>query len=357
MKIFKNEKNIDKDRIIELLKTVSYPGFSRDIVSFGFVKDVSIKNSNVIINLEVTTKDYSIKEKLENDIRKVMYSITDISDLKINVNIHQPLERQKRVENSTNRDLLPDVKYKIAIASGKGGVGKSTVSVNLASSFALKGYKVGLLDSDIYGPSIPTMMDVGINQVITENEKMIPVEKYGLKLMSIGFFLEKDTPVIWRGPMVMKAVQQLLEDVKWDNLDYLFIDLPPGTGDTQLSISQLLNISGAIIVTTPQDLSLIDAAKGVQMFLKVNVPIIGIIENMSYFICPKCGTKTEIFGYGGGLKESNRLNVPFLGEIPINPVIRVSGDSGKPFVIDHRESPISDAFDKISEKIISFNNT
>jgi ATP-binding protein involved in chromosome partitioning len=356
MKIFKNRKNLDKEKIIELLKTVSYPGLSRDIVSFGFVKDVTINNSNVIINLEITTKDYSVKEKLENDIQKVLGSITDISDLKINVNAHQPLERQTSEENSFKKDLLPNVKYKIAIASGKGGVGKSTVSVNLASSFALKGYKIGLLDSDIYGPSIPTMMDIGINQVITENEKIIPVEKYGIKLMSIGFFLEKDTPVIWRGPMVMKAVQQLLEDVEWGNLDYLFIDLPPGTGDTQLSISQLLNISGAIIVTTPQDLSLIDAAKGVQMFLKVNVPIIGIIENMSYFICPKCGTKTEIFGYGGGLKESNRLSVPFLGEIPINPMIRVSGDNGKPFVIDYRESPISSAFDNITEKIINFNN-
>ena len=351
--MFKSGKHLNREKIIELLREISYPGLSRDIVSFGFVKDIIIKDSNVIINIDITTKEYSVKEKLENDIRNKLSEINEISDLKININIHPPEDSQKKELNVEYKDLVPQIRYKIAVASGKGGVGKSTVAVNLAVALGLKGYKVGLFDSDIYGPSIPTMLNVKSNQVSTENNKIIPIEKYGIRLMSIGFFLEKDTPLIWRGPMVMNAIQQFLEDVKWVDLDYLIIDLPPGTGDAQLSISQLLNLSGAIIVTTPQDLALIDAVKGVQMFRKVNVPIIGIVENMSYFICPKCGEKTEIFGYGGGIKESNRINVPFLGEIPINPMVRVSGDTGRPIVLSDKESVVSKAFNKIAEKIIN----
>ncbi|NVM04755.1 MAG: Mrp/NBP35 family ATP-binding protein [Candidatus Helarchaeota archaeon] len=350
--MFKSKRRLDREKIIEILKTVSYPGLTRDIVSFGFVKDVIVKGSNVTINVDITTKDYSIKEKLENDIRNKLCKIDEISNLKININLHHPEDNQKKEPTIVKKDLVPQIRYKIAVASGKGGVGKSTVAVNLAVALGLKGYKVGLFDSDIYGPSIPTMLNVEPNQIFTEDNKIIPIKKYGIKLMSIGFFLEKDTPLIWRGPMVMKAIQQFLEDVKWVDLDYLIIDLPPGTGDAQLSISQLLNLSGAIIVTTPQDLALVDAVKGVQMFLKLNVPVIGIVENMSYFICPKCGERTEIFGYGGGIKESSRINVPFLGEIPINPMVRVSGDTGRPIVLDDKEMVISKAFNKIIEKII-----
>jgi len=350
--MFKSKKPIYREKIIEMLKTISYPGLSRDIVSFGFVKDVIVKNSNVTIDIDITTKEYSVKEKLENDIRNKLSEINEIADLKININVHPPKDSQKKEPNIEYKDLVPQIRYKIAVASGKGGVGKSTVAVNLAVTLSLKGYKVGLFDSDIYGPSIPTMLNVKSNQAIMEDNKIIPIEKYGIKLMSIGFFLEKDTPLIWRGPMVMKAIQQFLEDVKWVDLDYLIIDLPPGTGDAQLSISQLLNLSGSVIVTTPQDLALIDAVKGAQMFRKVNVPVIGIVENMSYFICPKCGEKTEIFGYGGGIKESSRINVPFLGEIPVNPMVRISGDTGRPIVLDDKESVISQAFNKIAEKII-----
>jgi len=253
---------ITQENIIEILKTVLYPGLGRDIVSFGFVKDVLLKDSDVEIKLELTTGDNLVKEKLEQEIRNKLSNISGISELKVDIMIHSPETPKKKAHIVEQKDLAPQIKHKIAVASGKGGVGKSTVAVNLAVSLGLKGFKVGLLDSDIYGPSIPTMTNINPGKIIVENNKIEPFEKYGISVMSIGFFIEKsDTPLIWRGPMVMTAIQQLLEDVKWGDLDYLIIDLPPGTGDAQLSISQLLRLSGAIIVTTPQDLSLIDAAK------------------------------------------------------------------------------------------------
>ncbi len=344
---------ITKEEIIEILKTVMYPELGRDIVSFGFVKDVLVRNSSVEIKLEITTKDYSVKEKIEIEIRNKLSKISEITDLEINIGILNPETGQKEGHTVEQKDFVPQIKNKIAVASGKGGVGKSTVSVNIAVSLGLKGYKVGLLDADIYGPSIPMMMNVDTEELTYKNKKIIPLKKYGIKLMSIGFLLKNDVPLIWRGPMITKVLQQFLTDVEWGNLDYLIIDLPPGTGDAQLTISQSLHLSGAVIVTTPQDISLIDAAKGVQMFLKVNVPVTGIVENMSYFICPHCGEKTEIFGSGGGLRESSRLRVPFLGEIPLNPSIRISGDSGKPIVYEDNNSEISKAFDKIIEKIIN----
>lgn len=346
------EKGITKEKIITMLKSVSYPGFSRDIVSFGFVKDVTIENSKVMVNLEITTKDNSIKEKLKEDIYKRLISESEISDVVVNITINPPKQQEKRQQGVIQKDLIPQAKYKIAVASGKGGVGKSTISVNLAVMLGLMGYKVGLLDADIYGPSIPTMTTNNEDKIYTENNKIIPLERYGIQVMSIGFFLTKDTPLIWRGPLVIKAIQQLLEDVAWSELDFLIIDLPPGTGDAQLSISQLLRLSGAVIVTTPQDLALIDAIKGVQMFMKIDVKILGIIENMSYFLCPKCGERSEIFGYGGAQKEAERLKVPFLGEIPLNTDLRIAGDSGKPYVLEN--SDVSMAFRKIMEKIINY---
>lgn len=252
--------------------------------------------------------------------------------------------------------LLPNVKYTIAVASGKGGVGKSTVSVNLALALAKLGFKVGLLDADIYGPSIPLMMGIKGKPQIFQDEgtnKMIPLENYGIKLMSIGFLIDDENPVIWRGPMASGAVKQFMSDVDWGELDYLIYDLPPGTGDIQLTLVQTIPLSGAIIVTTPQEVSLIDAKKGLKMFHKVNVPVYGIVENMSYFIAPDTGNKYDIFGNGGGEKLSKELNTTFLGGIPIDPRIREGGDSGKPIVVDLPEIEESKIILNIAEKLNS----
>ena len=248
--------------------------------------------------------------------------------------------------------IIPDVKYVIAVSSGKGGVGKSTVSVNLAVAMALTGAKVGLLDADIYGPNIPMMM--GVTKPPDQKDgKITPAESHGVKLISMGFFVPEDTAVVWRGPMVHTAIQQLFRDVLWGELDYLLIDLPPGTGDAQLTLTQLVPLTGAITVTTPQEVALHDVRKGMMMFKKVNVPLLGIIENMSYFLCGHCGERTEIFSHGGGERAAAKLGIPFLGRIPIDPAIRDGGDSGLPIVVADPASPQSAAFREIAQKIVA----
>ncbi len=249
-------------------------------------------------------------------------------------------------------NLVPGVKYVIAVSSGKGGVGKSTVSVNLAVALALTGAKVGLLDADIYGPNIPMMMGV-IKPPEQKDGKIAPAESHGVKLISMGFFVPEDTAVVWRGPMVHTAIQQLFRDVLWGELDYLLIDLPPGTGDAQLTLTQLVPLTGAVTVTTPQEVALHDVRKGMMMFQKVNVPLLGIVENMSYFLCGHCGERTEIFSYGGGERAAAKLGVPFLGRVPIDPAIRDGGDSGTPIVVADPASPQSAAFREIARKIIA----
>jgi len=249
-------------------------------------------------------------------------------------------------------NLIPGVKYVIAVSSGKGGVGKSTVSVNLAVALALTGAKVGLLDADIYGPNIPMMM--GVSKPPEQKDgKIAPAESHGVKLISMGFFVPEDTAVVWRGPMVHTAIQQLFRDVLWGELDYLLIDLPPGTGDAQLTLTQLVPLTGAVTVTTPQEVALHDVRKGMMMFQKVNVPLLGIVENMSYFVCGHCGERTEIFSYGGGERAAATLGVPFLGRVPIDPAIRDGGDSGTPIVVADPASPQSAAFREIAQKIIA----
>ncbi len=249
-------------------------------------------------------------------------------------------------------NLIPGVKYVIAVSSGKGGVGKSTVSVNLAVALALTGANVGLLDADIYGPNIPMMM--GVTKPPEQKDgKIAPAESHGVKLISMGFFVPEDTAVVWRGPMVHTAIQQLFRDVLWGELDYLLIDLPPGTGDAQLTLTQLVPLTGAVTVTTPQEVALHDVRKGMMMFQKVNVPLLGIVENMSYFLCGHCGERTEIFSYGGGERAAATLGVPFLGRVPIDPAIRDGGDSGTPIVVANPASPQSAAFREIAQKIIA----
>jgi len=247
-------------------------------------------------------------------------------------------------------NLLPDVKHIVAVSSGKGGVGKSTVAANLAVALAITGAKVGLIDADIYGPNIPKMLGAG-KPPEPKDGKLLPAERHGVKLISMAFFVPEDTAIIWRGPMVHTAIQQFFRDVIWGELDYLLIDLPPGTGDAQLSISQVVSLSGVIAVTTPQEVALHDVRKGITMFQKVNVPILGIIENMSYYVCSHCGARTEIFAHGGGQRAAAKLGVPFLGAIPIDPAIRAGGDEGLPIVVGHPDSPQAQAFRDIASKI------
>jgi len=249
-------------------------------------------------------------------------------------------------------NLIPGVKYVIAVSSGKGGVGKSTVAVNLAVALGLTGAKVGLLDADIYGPNIPMMMGVSKPPEQADG-KIVPAESHGVKLISMGFFVPEDTAVVWRGPMVHTAIQQLFRDVLWGELDYLLIDLPPGTGDAQLTLTQLVPLTGAVTVTTPQEVALHDVRKGMMMFQKVNVPLLGIVENMSYFLCGHCGERTEIFSHGGGERAAAKLGIPFLGRVPIDPAIRDGGDSGNPIVVADPSSPQSAAFREIAQKIIA----
>lgn len=253
-------------------------------------------------------------------------------------------------DQSARPNIIPGVKHVVAISSGKGGVGKSTVAVNLAVALSLSGAKVGLLDADIYGPNIPMMM--GVEKTPEQQDgKITPAESHGVKLISMGFFVPEDTAVVWRGPMVHTAIQQLFKDVLWGELDYLLIDLPPGTGDAQLTLTQLVPLAGAVTVTTPQEVALHDVRKGMMMFQKVNVPLLGIVENMSFFLCGHCGERTEIFSHGGGERAAEKLGVPFLGRIPIDPAIRAGGDSGTPIVIAKPDSPQAKAFREIAEKL------
>ena len=251
---------------------------------------------------------------------------------------------------SAHPNIIPGVKHVIAISSGKGGVGKSTVAVNLAVALSLNGAKVGLLDADIYGPNIPMMM--GVEKTPEQQEgKITPAESHGIKLISMGFFVPEETAVVWRGPMVHTAIQQLFRDVLWGELDYLLIDLPPGTGDAQLTLTQLVPLAGAVTVTTPQEVALHDVRKGIMMFQKVNVPLLGIVENMSFFVCGHCGERTEIFSHGGGERAAEKLGIPFLGRVPIDPAIRAGGDTGNPIVIAKPDSPQAKAFREIADKL------
>ena len=333
---------ISEQQVLDALRDVKFPGLSRDIVSFGFIRDVRIDGGVVTFTLKFSTENPQIAEQMEVQSRVAVGRLPGVSSVEINVDIGSRAGAGQVAAGPMRS--LEKVKYLIAVASGKGGVGKSTVSTNLALALAQLGLKVGLLDADIYGPSQQMMLGIeGRPQIDESDEKIIPMERHGVKTMSLGLITDPDTPVIWRGPMVMKALEQFLVDVKWGELDYLVIDLPPGTGDAQLTITQKVPLTGAVIVTTPQDVALIDARKGLAMFRKVNVAVLGIIENMSYFICRHCGEREEIFGHGGGKKTADKLGVPFLGEIPIDPKVVVGGDSGEPIVSLDPSSPATAA--------------
>lgn len=337
------------DFIRDALRQVRYPGFSRDIVSFGLVKDIQISDSGITVKIEVQTRDPDIPEKIFKDTRAILDELPDAGTIKVEIEIKDPPGSTST--GTTGKSSIPGVKRIIAVASGKGGVGKSTVAANLAIALSKTGAKVGLCDCDLYGPSVAMMFGTSERPMANDQEEIIPIEAHGLQLMSMGFLLEDRSPVIVRGPMATRYTQQFLRQVAWDNLDYLILDLPPGTGDIQLTIVQTVTVDGAIIVTTPQEVALTDARKAVSMFAKVNVPILGIVENMAWFDCDH-GQRYYLFGEGGGVREAEKLNVPLLGQIPINPETGKRGDLGVPIaLVPPSEHPVSAAFHDVAAKM------
>jgi len=337
---------LTQEDIQNALKAVKYPGYSRDIVSFGLVKDISAANGAVSVSMQLTSPNPDAAQQIKEESERALKALPGVNH--VHVQVQQPAAGQAAPVNPfANQNRVPGVKRVIAIASGKGGVGKSTVSVNLACALKQLGAAVGLLDCDIYGPSIPLMMGVHERPTISPQEQLVPPVGHGVKVMSIGLLLTDEQPVIWRGPMITKTIQQFLMAVEWGDLDFLLVDLPPGTGDAQLSLCQTVPLDGGVIVSTPQEASLGVVRKGIAMFHKVNVPILGIVENMSYFTTPN-GERVEIFGHGGGRAEAGRQNVPFLGEVPIFTEIRKGGDQGVPVVVSVPEGPAAQAFIRIA---------
>ena len=362
---------LTKEKIVDVLKTIKYPGFSRDIISFGLIKNIEIKNGVVELSLSIKSNDNKLLKDLEINIKNVLNKELLINDLKINIELSS-------VETSFQKNKIEGIKKIIAIGSAKGGVGKSTIAVNIASQLSKKN-KVGFLDLDIYGPSLPLM--IGSNTVPEIiDQKLIPIKKYNMSLMSFGFLNQADSPAIWRGPMVAKLTNQFFDNVDWGELDYLIIDLPPGTGDIQLTLCQKMSLDGVVMVTTPQELSLLDVRKGSEMFKKVNVPILGIVENMSSISIPGKLTSNQdmkslhgkiiiddqefsidengnfnieynIFGGPGGISESKRLGVPLLGKIYLDQRLSYSSDNGTPFVFEHNNNDIVNEFQKIEKAI------
>jgi ATP-binding protein involved in chromosome partitioning len=340
-----------EDDIRNALKSVKYPGYSRDIVSFGLVKHIAIHDGAAHIILALTSANPEAARQLKTEAEQVVKALAGVKTVFVEVTQPQATAPAAAGNPWGQQARVPGLNRIVAIASGKGGVGKSTVSVNLACALQHLGRKVGILDCDIYGPSIPLMMGVHQKPTISAEEKMVPPENHGIKVMSMGLLLDGDQPVIWRGPMIVKTIQQFFSTVEWGNLDYLLVDLPPGTGDAQLTLCQTVPLDGGVIVTTPQEASLGVVRKGIAMFQKVNVPILGIVENMSFFTTPS-GERVEIFGHGGGQAEAQRQSVSFLGEVPLFTEIREAGDRGVPVVVSAPKSPAGNAFMKIATGLL-----
>ena len=342
---------LNQETILNALKGVKYPGYSRDIVSFGLVKKAAANEGAVSVAIEMTSANREAAAQIKQACEQTLRGLPEVNLVHVDVKMPPAAAAGAAAATPNPAALLnkvPGIARIVAVASGKGGVGKSTCSVNLACALQQLGARIGLLDCDIYGPSIPLMMGIKQRPAISADEKMVPPANHGVKLMSMGFLVDGDQPVIWRGPVIMKTVQQFFHAVEWGELDYLLVDLPPGTGDAQLSLCQTVPLDGGVIVTTPQEASLGVVRKGIAMFEKVNVPILGIIENMSYFTAPD-GARLEIFGHGGGKAEAERQQLPFLGEIPLYQEIRVGGDQGQPVVATEPTAPPALAFIRIAE--------
>jgi ATP-binding protein involved in chromosome partitioning len=341
---------LDQDTITTALKTVKYPGYSRDIVSFGLVKEIGVRDGVIRVLLALTSHNEEVARQLKGECEELLKGLDGVRGAEVEVQLPAAPAAGPAQTPWAGQNRVPGIGRIVAVASGKGGVGKSTTAVNLACGLHHLGGRVGLLDCDIYGPSIPLMMGVRERPGINEREKMVPPSRHGVRLMSMGFLLDGDAPVIWRGPMIMKTIQQFILFVEWGELDYLIVDLPPGTGDAQLSLCQTVPLDGGVIVTTPQEASLGVVRKGIAMFEKVNVPILGIIENMSYYTAPN-GDRIELFGHGGGREEAARRKIDFLGEIPLFMAIREAGDRGVPVVAADPASPGAKAFLAVAEAL------
>jgi ATP-binding protein involved in chromosome partitioning len=342
--------NITQEKILTALGKVQDPELHRDIVSLGMVKGLELSDGRVKFTVELTTPACPLRETIENDCKKALAELPGVKGVEISFGAQ--VRGSKAGAGQT--DLLPTVKNVVLVAAGKGGVGKSTVAANLAVALKMHGASAGLLDADIYGPSVPILMGVKGEPEKVEIagvHKIAPVSAHGVPVMSIGFFLDADQAVIWRGPMLGKALHQLMADVHWGDLDYLVVDMPPGTGDVQITFSQQLKVSGALLVATPQDVALADVVRAKSMFDKVNIPILGIVENMSYFICDGCGKRHEIFSRGGAERAAERFKIPFLGEIPITPALREGGDQGVPILVLQPNSAVSKSFLEIAAKL------
>ena len=333
-----------RDRVLAALRTVKDPELHVDLVTLGLVEGLSVDGDAVTLTVNLTTPGCPLKGQIEKDVRAALQTVPGIAA----VNLTMGAKVKRSI--AAPAELIPEVANTVAVGSGKGGVGKSTVAANLALSFARTGASVGLMDADFYGPNLVQMLGVKQRPEVRE-KRIIPVEVHGLKLMSMGYFLKEDEPVVWRGPMLHGALRQFLGDVEWGTLDYLFIDMPPGTGDVQLTLSQVIPLTGAVLVATPQDVALSDVRRAATMFSKVNVPILGVVENMSYFECPHCGERSEIFSHGGAARLAETLGVPCLGSIPLDVRLRQGGDEGRPPVIYDPKSGPAILFKDIAEKL------
>jgi ATP-binding protein involved in chromosome partitioning len=340
---FSAARNVTESQILDALRPIIDPDFNKSIVELGFVKNIRIDAGRVGFDIELTTPACPVKAEFERAARDSVSALAGVSEVEVKMTA-----QTRSTGKSSNAEVLPTVKNTIAVASGKGGVGKSTTAINLALCLRASGAKVGVLDADVYGPSLPLLTGVS-GRPTAVDKRIFPLEGYGMELMSMGFFLSDDSPVIWRGPMVHGLIKQFLTDVEWGELDYLVIDLPPGTGDAALTLTQMAPLSGALIVTTANDLSVVDARKGLRMFEKVEVPVLGILENMSFFTPPDLpDRKYHIFGEGGGKRIAEELGVDFLGELPIDPRVAEGGDKGRPIVIHAPDSETAKRFQKLA---------
>lgn len=337
---------ITEELVLESLKQIIDPDLRKDIVTLGFVRDVEIKGNDVSFRIVLTTPACPVKEQMEQQAREIVGGLAGVENVAVTMDAEVPQGR-----GIANNVAIPGVRNIIAVSSGKGGVGKSTVAVNLAVALAQQGARVGIMDADVYGPNIPLMLGTGYDQPEVVNGQLKPIEAHGVKMISMAVLVPPDKPMILRGPMLHGVIRQFLTDVNWGELDYLIVDMPPGTGDVQLSLAQLVPVQGAVLVTTPQEVSLSDVRRAVKMFEQVNVPVLGVIENMSYFIAPDTGNRYEIFGKGGGEKLAGEYGLNFLGQVPMGLEVRESGDKGVPVVISTPDSQQSDAFRKVAEEV------
>ena len=337
--------SLSQESVLEVLRTVQDPDLHKDIVTLGFVKDVKIAGGEVDFTIELTTPACPVRDQMKAEAEEKVKGLPGVTTARAK------MTADVKARGGFGRQQVPGIRNIVAVGAGKGGVGKSTTAVNVAVALAAKGARVGLMDADVYGPNIPQMLGVEGQPAVSEDKKMVPPEAHGIKLISMGMLVPPDQPIIWRGPMLHGAVQQFMRDVAWGELDYLVVDLPPGTGDVALSMAQSVPMAGAVVVTTPQGVSVSDVRKAVAMFRQLNIPVLGVIENMSYFACGHCGEKTDIFGTGGGRRMAEDMQIPFLGEVPIDTRVRSGGDEGRPIVAAAPDAPAAKAFSEVAGKV------